>query len=155
MEYDLLNLFIKKGKEARLFLLIATFLWTAIYIGPHNIYFFVIAIGVSSRGLFNLYNFFQLNKKIDVHIKSIKKYHSNNFDEQEIKKYSFKFNSFFSDGILQFGIIISVYPIALIGHYAENNNLDTLLSIIGVVLALLLMALLGMGTQDMESFTKQ
>ena len=59
MDYELIVKFIDRGREARLFLLLATFLWAGILIGPSNIYFLLLAIGLSIRGLFMLIGWYQ------------------------------------------------------------------------------------------------
>ena len=148
------NIFIDRGREARLFLLLATFLWAGILIGPSNIYFLLLAIGLSIRGLFMLIGWYQKNTEIKVYIDNIYEFHLQNFDETNVKNFKYKYESFFADSLMQFGIILSVYPISLIAYYAEKNNLETLQTITYIIVAILLMGVMGMGTTNIEDFSK-
>ena len=145
MDYELIVKFIDRGREARLFLLLATFLWAGILIGPSNIYF---TIGLSAIG------WYQKNTEIKVYIDNIYEFHLQNFDETNVKNFKYKYESFFADSLMQFGIILSVYPISLIAYYAEKNNLETLQTITYIIVAILLMGVMGMGTTNIEDFSK-
>ena len=156
MDYELIVKFIDRGREARLFLLLATFLWAAIFYGPSNYLFFLLAIGLSIRGLFMLAGWYSskneikeyLNKELNNEIYETKK------NEDDIKNFKYKYESFSSNSLNQFWIILSVYPISLIAHYAEKNNLETLQTITYILIGVLLMGVMGMGTTDIDTFGK-
>ena len=152
MNYELMAQFIDSGRQARLFLLLATFLWTGIYIGPSNIYFFLLAVGLSLRGLFMLFWWYREKNKIKEYLEN--GYYGQNINENELKSFKYEYKSFSSDSLIQFGFIISVYPFSFISHYAEKNNLETLQEITYVIVALLFLGLLGMGTRDIQDFSK-
>ena len=94
------------------------------------------------------------NTEIKVYIDNIYEFHLQNFDETNVKNFKYKYESFFADSLMQFGIILSVYPISLIAYYAEKNNLETLQTITYIIVAILLMGVMGMGTTNIEDFSK-
>ena len=152
MDYKLIAKFIDSGREARLFLILATFLWAAILIGPFNIYFLLLAVGLSIRGLFMLTGWYTIKNEIKEYLKN--KYYGQNINEDDVKNFKYKYESFSSNSQSQFVIILSLYPISLISHYAEKNNLETLQSITYFLIAILFMGVMGMGATDIENFGK-
>ena len=156
MDYKLITKFIDSGREARLFLILATFLWAAILIGPFNIYFLLLAVGLSIRGLVMLAGWYSykneikeyLNKELNNEIYETKK------NEDDIENFKFRYESFSSNSLNQFGIILSIYPISLIAHYAEKNNFETLQTITYFLVVLLFMGVMVMGVTDIETYGK-
>jgi hypothetical protein len=57
------------------------------------------------------------------------------------------------DSFLQFVTIISIYPVGGITYYAEINNLETLETIFLIIYGFLFLAIMWMGSQDIEDFS--
>ena len=56
--------FYQRARDTRLYLLLSLFLLAGIYVGPFNIYFLILAAGLTLRGLIYLLNWYSLKNEI-------------------------------------------------------------------------------------------
>jgi hypothetical protein len=153
MDYKLLDTFVQAGRDARRFLLIGTFLWSAILIGPSNFYYYALAAGLTLRGLFHLLSWYNQKTLIETQISVLETIHGERINKDDLGKFKIRFDTFLLDSFLQFVIIISIYPVGGITYYAEINNLETLETIFLIIYGFLFIAIMWIGSEDIEDFS--
>ena len=142
--------FYQRARDTRLYLLLSLFLWVGIYVGPFNIYFLILAAGLTLRGLIYLLNWYSLKNEIKGKLNSSLQNSKGEWEPvfTENEKRNIKF--FQKSASNQFLFIISAYPIGIGAHFAELYSFKTLSTVLGFGFVFLLMGAIGMGTTPIE-----
>ena len=138
------------ARNSRRFLLISTFLWIGIYVGPTNIYIILTALILMVRGL--LY-FLMWRRKIKIleekFNESFKVQNQKGEFENPYLEYEKNYIQFKESANTEFLLLIVIYVFGLLFHFSNINEWPSFLAAIFIgISGLLIFVLLGLSIRE-------
>ena len=150
MEFKELENFKEDARDARRYVLIATFLWIGIYVGPSNVYIVLTAFVLMVRGILFYFYFRKRMKDLNEKMKSSFKIQNRDGDfENPYLKYKKNYIEFKEKANTEFFILIIIYVFGFLSHFSEAFIWPSFLNTIFIsISAILLFTLLGMSIRE-------
>jgi len=150
MEFKELENFKEDARDARRYILIATFLWIGIYVGPSNVYIVLTAFVLMVRGILYYFYFRKRMKDLNEKMKSSFKIQNRNGNfENPYLKYKKNYIEFKEKANTEFFILITIYVFGLLSHFSETFAWPSFLNTIFIIISSFsLFVLVGMSMNE-------